>query len=69
MSNETKRLYRSRYERKVAGVCGGLGEFLGIDPTIIRLAFIGGFLVWPGPLVPLAYLALMIVVPEEPVVA
>lgn len=32
-----KRLYRDRWDKKVAGVCGGIGQFLGMDPTIIRL--------------------------------
>ncbi|QVL56912.1 MAG: PspC domain-containing protein [Simkaniaceae bacterium] len=32
-----KRLYRDRWDKKVAGVCGGLGQYLGMDPTIIRL--------------------------------
>jgi phage shock protein PspC (stress-responsive transcriptional regulator) len=32
-----KRLFRDRWDKKVAGVCGGLGQFLKIDPTIIRL--------------------------------
>ncbi len=32
-----KRLYRSRKEKIIGGVCGGLGEFLDVDPTIIRL--------------------------------
>ena len=34
---ETKKLYKARGGRVLAGVCGGLGEFLGIDPTIVRL--------------------------------
>lgn len=32
-----KRLYRSKTDRKVCGVCGGIAEYLDIDPTIIRL--------------------------------
>lgn len=64
MANEIKRLYRSRRDRMIGGVCGGLGEYLGIDPTIVRLLFIlfglgGGSAI-------LAYLILLIVVPEEP---
>lgn len=35
-----KRLYRERWDRKLAGVCGGLGCFLGIDPTVLRLLVI-----------------------------
>ena len=35
-----KRLFRDRFDRKIAGVCGGLGQFLRIDPTILRLLFV-----------------------------
>lgn len=35
----TNRLYRSRSDAKIAGVCGGLGQFLGIDSTWVRLVF------------------------------
>jgi phage shock protein C len=64
MSGEYKRLYRARKERMIGGVCGGLGAYFGIDPTLIRLLFIIGLLMG-GPGV-LAYLILLIVVPEEP---
>lgn len=41
---ETKKLYRSKKDRVFAGVCGGIGEYLGVDPTVIRLlAVILGF--------------------------
>lgn len=64
MSAEYKRLYRSRNERMIAGVCGGLGEYFGIDPTLVRILFVIGMLMGgPGLL---AYLILLIVVPEEP---
>ena len=32
-----KRLYRSTTDKKIAGVCGGLGEYLAVDPTVLRL--------------------------------
>ena len=35
-----KRIYRCRWDKKVAGVLGGLGQYLNIDPTILRLAFV-----------------------------
>jgi phage shock protein C len=35
-----KRLYRSRTDRMIAGVCGGLAKHFGIDPTLVRLAFV-----------------------------
>jgi phage shock protein C len=65
MSNEIKRLYRSREERLFSGVCGGIGEFFGIDPTVVRLTFVLVTFVWP--FMPLLYLILMLLVPEEPV--
>jgi phage shock protein C len=64
MSGEYKRLYRSRKERMIAGVCGGIGEYFGIDPTIVRLLFVLGTIMGGHGL--LAYLILMIVVPEGP---
>ena len=59
----TRRLYRSRDDRMVAGVCAGLAEYIDIDPTIVRLLFVlglfaGGATFW-------AYLVKMMVVPEE----
>jgi len=35
-----KKLYRSRTNKKIAGVCGGMGELMDVDPTIIRLVVI-----------------------------
>lgn len=59
-----KRLYRSRTDRMIAGVCGGLAKHFGIDPTLVRLAFV--ILALAGMSGGLAYLILWIVVPEEP---
>jgi phage shock protein C len=42
----TNRLYRSRKDRLVGGVCGGLGAYFGIDPVIVRLVFV--VLTFPG---------------------
>ena len=65
MSNEARRLYRSRDERMFSGVCGGIGEFLGIDPSIVRITFVLVTFVWL--FTPLLYLILMLIVPEAPV--
>jgi len=60
------RLYRSREDKWVAGVLAGLGAYLGIDPTILRLAFVVLMLAgWGGIVV--AYIIMAIVVPLEPV--
>jgi phage shock protein PspC (stress-responsive transcriptional regulator) len=62
--NTSKRLYRSRTERMIGGVCGGLGEYFNIDPTLVRLLFVVFALTGGSGL--LAYLIFLIVVPEEP---
>jgi phage shock protein C len=60
----TRRLYRSRKNRKLAGVSAGLAEYLNVDPTVIRVLFIV-FAVMGGAGA-LIYLAMWLVVPEEP---
>lgn len=64
MNDNLKKLYRSRVDRKIGGVCGGLGEYFGIDSTLIRLLFVLGMIFVGGAL--LVYLILLIVIPEEP---
>lgn len=61
-----KKLYRCRWDKKLAGVCGGLGQYFQCDPTLIRLAvvfvcIITGF----APLI-LAYIVMALVVPLGP---
>ena len=62
--SESKRLYRSRSQRMIGGVCGGLGTFLDIDPTIVRVILV--ILTFPFPITILAYFIMLLVVPEEP---
>ncbi len=63
--NNDKRLYRSRTNRMVGGVCAGIGEFFGIDSTVIRLLFVFGVIFgWGSMLV--VYLIMLVIVPEEP---
>jgi phage shock protein C len=64
MADTIKRLYRSRSNRMLFGVCGGLAEYLNVDPTVIRLIFVLAFL--PGGPGLIAYLVLALLVPEEP---
>ncbi len=59
---ETK-LFRSQEDRMLGGVCGGLAEFLGIDATLIRLAFF--LLLFGGGVGFWVYIVLWIVIPEE----
>jgi phage shock protein C len=59
-----KKLQRSRTNHKIAGVCGGLGEYFDVDPTLIRLVWlIALFFAGTGLL---AYIIAWIVMPEEP---
>lgn len=62
---QASKLYRSRTERKMFGVCGGLGTHFGIDPTIVRVLFLISALASFG-LTIFAYILMAIVVPEEP---
>lgn len=61
---EMKKLYRSVTDRKVCGVCGGLGAYLNIDPTLLRL-------IWVVLCIPtfctalIAYIIAAVIIPEE----
>ena len=67
MNTDYKQLTRSTTNRMIAGVCAGLGEYLNIDPTVVRLLFVlGFFLTGPGILV--AYLIMAMIIPEPAVV-
>ena len=59
-----RKLHRSREERQLAGVCGGLARFLGLDATLVRLFFV--FLALVGGHGLLVYLVMAIFVPEAP---
>ena len=59
----TKKLYRSRRNRMIGGVCGGLADYLGVDPTVVRVimalaTFVGGMSI-------LVYLIMWLLIPEE----
>jgi phage shock protein PspC (stress-responsive transcriptional regulator) len=62
--NGHKQLVRPREGRMVAGVCAGIGEYLGIDPNIIRLLF-AAFAIFSAGAGALVYLVAWAVVPEE----
>ena len=64
MDTNHKKLTRSASNRMIAGVCAGLGEYLGIDPTIVRLLVILAFFTGFGGIA-LVYLIMAIVVPEQ----
>lgn len=63
-SEKKKKLYRSRRERAIGGVCSGIAEYFDTDPTLIRLVtlmmiFLGGLSIW-------VYIILWIVIPNAP---
>jgi phage shock protein PspC (stress-responsive transcriptional regulator) len=64
---QSKTLYRSRSNRMFGGVCGGLGDYTNIDPTIFRLLFVFGVIFGFGSLL-IVYLVMLVVIPEEPMV-
>ncbi len=61
-----KKLYRSQDNRRIAGVCGGLGETYDIDPTLLRLLFV--FLALVSGVLPvvIAYIVGWIIIPLKP---
>ena len=64
MPKQPKRLYRSKKDKIIGGVCGGIAEYFGIDPVIVRviavvLAFMGGSGI-------LAYIIAWIIIPQNP---
>ena len=65
MTTEKKKLYRSRTDSMIAGVCGGLGQYFDIDATLIRLVFVVAAIL--GGHGVLAYLICLILIPLEPV--
>jgi phage shock protein C len=60
-----RRLYRSRTDRMIGGVCGGIAEYSNLDPTLVRVLFILLAFITGGATL-LAYPILWIVVPEQP---
>jgi phage shock protein PspC (stress-responsive transcriptional regulator) len=58
-----KRLYRSRSDAMIGGVCGGLGSYLNVDPILFRLLFVLALIIGGSGL--LVYIILWIVIPEE----
>jgi phage shock protein PspC (stress-responsive transcriptional regulator) len=66
MADPSNPLRRSRRNRMIAGVCGGLAEWLGWDPTLVRVLYVVGSILsvaFPGLLV---YAVLWLVMPEAP---
>ena len=64
MSNDYKKLTRSRPQRMLCGVCGGLGEYLTLDPTIIRIIWVL-FTFFSIGLAILVYFIAAVIIPDE----
>ncbi len=59
-----KKMYRSVGDRMIAGVCGGIGEYFDIDPTLVRLLAVA--LILAGGSGVLGYILAWIIIPEAP---
>lgn len=59
---QPRRLYRSEEDRMLAGICGGLAEYLDIDPTVIRVLFVVAGMLGGGVFL---YLAMWLIVPTR----
>lgn len=68
MSNDVKRLYRSRKDRMLGGICGGLAEYFNIDSTLIRVIAVVLLLltIIPFPVTFVVYLLMWLIIPEAP---
>jgi phage shock protein C len=64
---DRKKYYRSRTERMIAGVCGGMAEYLNIDPIIVRVIWV--ILGLTGGAGLIAYVLFWLLAPEEPAAA
>ncbi len=63
--NSVRRLYRSRTDRQMTGVAGGLADYLGVDPTVVRIVWvIAAFATFP--VAPIAYFVMAMITPQEP---
>ncbi len=60
---KTKKLYRSKNNRVIGGVCGGIAEYVNTDPTLIRLLWVLATLIWGAGL--FAYIIAWIIIPEK----
>ena len=58
-----RKLYRSRTDRKIWGVCGGMAKYFDMDPTIVRVIFVASLLC--GTLGLWVYIIMAIIVPQE----
>ena len=62
--NNPKKLYRSKSNKVIAGVCGGIGGYFNIDPVILRLLVILATII-SGGIIILTYILAIIIIPKE----
>ena len=60
-----KKLYRSRIDRKIAGVCGGIAEYFDIDPVVVSVLWLVAVCCAGGGI--LAYIIALLVIPQAPI--
>lgn len=65
-SPNPKRLYRSSSDRVLGGVCGGIAERFGWEPTLVRIATALSTVLFAGPVMVIAYMVMWIVTPKRP---
>jgi len=63
MIDKSRKLYRSVEDRMIGGICGGVGEFFGIDTTIVRLLFVLSIFIGGGGI--FVYIVALFIVPLE----
>lgn len=66
MTDDTRRLYKSRSDRRVCGVLGGLAEYFGLDPSLVRIAYVLVTIFTLGLPGILLYFLMVIIVPRAP---
>ena len=64
MSDDYKKLLRSKSNRMVCGVCAGVADYFSLDPTIVRLLAVIGVIASAGTAI-VAYLIAAVIIPEE----
>lgn len=65
-SPNPKTLYRSRSDKVWLGVCGGVAERFGWEPTLVRILTVASFFIFAGPLIILAYIIMAMITPKAP---
>lgn len=63
IKDNIRRIYRSREDRVVSGVCGGVGEYFNLDPVLIRVLWLSAFLAYGAGIV--MYILAALIIPEE----